>query len=706
MAPSRRGQLMRWALQLLALARYGLPVGASMCPGSVSVEGYGQSALTNAGSNVPGQDVGSLEIGADGSVVAHMDARVYFSDSCTEGSYDHTKYLGLKLLGKTLKFTTDISGAGCGCNAALYLVSMKQNPDISSCNDYYCDANKVCGVSCAEVDIMEANKRAWHSTLHSAQDHSGKGGGFGGGDGWNGPRDFNSQQYGPGGSCIDTSMPFDVAVSFPVDAGGRLQAMKVTLTQTGKSCPLDIDLNSYTGMAEIHDALDKGMTPIISYWKSGDMLWMDGKGADGQGPCAADSQHCGASVKFSGFKLEAMPGHPPLEPAPMPAAPPVVNPQPPVVSPVATLPPLVPVASTSRTHAQLPPVTQPPVASVTQPPLLRPKAPVVSPVATLPPLVPVVSTSRTHVQLPPVTQPPLASVTQPPLLRPQPPVVSPTATESPLVPVTSTSKTQGQPPPVTHPPVAEVTKPPLFSTSRWINSIRPSVVPVEPAATPSPQPAPAAPSQQCSAKNKDCRSTRCCKEPGMQCYQKNSWWASCKETCTPGIDPTDAPEFQQPWECKPLGQRAAGSPASGKHDEVVVTVRQGLVPQNTETGAEVTITVGGKKVRGTIVSVKRGAQATTASSPGAASGNSGACSTSVWGVVSLLLTLMVLAAVGLWAWRLRAGDVAPEWLKNLPIAAPEWLKSLPSSVTTPKRGTFDRLITRSPRQQGRQSLVR
>lgn len=536
-----------------------------------------------------------------------MNARVYFSDSCTQGSYDHTKYSGVQLLGKTFKFTTDISGAGCGCNAALYLTSLKQNSDISSCNDYYCDANKVCGVSCAEVDIMEASKRAWHSTLHSAHDHSGKGGGYGGGSGWNGPRDFNSQQYGPGGSCIDTSMPFDVSVSFPVDAGGQLQAMKVTLTQTGKSCPLNINLDSYDAMAEIHEALDKGMTPIISYWKSGDMLWMDGKGADGQGPCAVDSQRCGESVKFSGFKLEAMPGQPPLEPAPVTPA----GPSP--VAPGAAVP-------------QLPPL----------PPLV--------PIATVPPLVPVASTSRTQVPLPPVTQPQVISVTQPPLV----------------------------------------------SSNPWMNRIRPSTVPAGLPDVPA-LPAPAKPPQQCSAKNKDCRSTHCCAEPGMQCYQKNQYWASCKESCTPGIDPRDAPTFQVPWSCTPLGHRAASSPTSPKHDEVVVKVPQGSLPQNAETGTEVTLTINGKKVRAKIVSVKRGTQNTTASSSGAGSSASSTGSTTAWSVVSLLLTLMALAAVGLWAWRSHAGDVAPEWLKKFPSAGgatsalERWRRGAPQQLPSGRR---------------------
>merc|ERR1712217_795310 len=158
------------------------------------------------------------------------------------------------------RYTTDMSGAGCGCNAALYLTSLHQNSQISGCSDYYCDANNVCGQSCAEIDIQEANQAAWHSTLHTKTDHSGVGGGYGGGTSWNGPRNWNPSQYGPGASCIDTNAPFDVAVSFPVDGQGTMQAMQIELTQKGKGCPLQLNLGSYAGMGELSAALAAGMT--------------------------------------------------------------------------------------------------------------------------------------------------------------------------------------------------------------------------------------------------------------------------------------------------------------------------------------------------------------------------------------------------------------------------------------------------------------
>lgn len=249
---------------------------------------------------------GKSKVSVDGgSVIARFPSGAYFAEKCIPRVFRNTHYLALNLLGKTFRYTTNLAGAGCGCNVALYLVSMRQNNQPSNWGDYYCDANSVAGVACAEIDIQEANERSWHSTLHGRGDPHGLGSGYGGGGrSWSGPRDFSAAQYSPGSACVDTSKPFDVAVSFPVDAQGNLVSMEVVLSQRDRNCPVKFAVRGYSGNAELTEALRAGMTPVISYWSSDNMLWLDGVGADGKGPCRTDrASGCVGAVPFSNFSV-------------------------------------------------------------------------------------------------------------------------------------------------------------------------------------------------------------------------------------------------------------------------------------------------------------------------------------------------------------------------------------------------------------------
>jgi len=154
----------------------------------------------------------------------------------------------------------------------------------------------------------------WVSTLHAfasdlGADRQGIAHRYGG--------KFSDGKYGPGGDtrCIDTLRPVEVAVSFPVDDRGSLVAMEVTLSQAGRPCALSARLDSYNRwdvgakklvntMPSLTEALRSGMTPVISYWNSYNMGFMDGPGPDGKGPCAADApQACPESVRFYGFSI-------------------------------------------------------------------------------------------------------------------------------------------------------------------------------------------------------------------------------------------------------------------------------------------------------------------------------------------------------------------------------------------------------------------
>lgn len=77
----------------------------------------------------------------------------------------------------------------------------------------------------------------------------------------------------------------------------------------------------------------------------------------------------------------------------------------------------------------------------------------------------------------------------------------------------------------------------------------------EPAAGTAPEPCPEVPlppQVDCSEAGEDCSSTRCCTGAGQQCFRKNAYWAGCRASCTPGVDPADPPQYQSPWSCELL----------------------------------------------------------------------------------------------------------------------------------------------------------
>jgi len=298
----------------------GVLADVDTCPGSIDFGGVGTVAIVATQWNVKDDPAGKVEV-EDNKVIPNYLGRSYFADRCSPGQYNNREYLALQLLGRSMTFTVDLSEAGCGCNVALYLTSLHQNSGRSECKDFYCDANSVCGVACAEIDIMEANAFAFRTSLHSADDRWGLSLGYGGGGaGWNGARDWSMVQYGTDGECINTSKPFQVKSDFPINASGNLEAMVLTLFQSGQQCNLSLTLQGYdgnattskkgsrAGMLALEEALRAGMTPIASLWGADDMGWMDGEGEDHLGPCKSDSEmNCPQSVTMQDFYLEDLP---------------------------------------------------------------------------------------------------------------------------------------------------------------------------------------------------------------------------------------------------------------------------------------------------------------------------------------------------------------------------------------------------------------
>lgn len=280
-----------------------------MCRGQVDVAGYGNFSVVNALMSTPSQEAAPAVVEGRWAIVAPMNSRVYLADSCRADMQEvHSKYLHLKLLGRTLRYKVDVSGLGCGCDALVQLLPLRQNPWESLCHDYYCSASKICGVPCTEIQVQSANQYSWVTSIHTHDDVAGATGGYSGGTSWVGDRDWNGSHYGPGSECIDTSWPFEVAVSFPTASNGRLKYVKVQLSQG--NCVVHAKLDQYTfrgrdGLAEISAVLKAGVTPVISYWKSNKMLWLDGPGLDGQGPCIQDApQACPGSARIFGFAVE------------------------------------------------------------------------------------------------------------------------------------------------------------------------------------------------------------------------------------------------------------------------------------------------------------------------------------------------------------------------------------------------------------------
>jgi hypothetical protein len=114
----------------------------------------------------------------DGFKLPHS-GRTYLGTKDGNGGFSPDMFYSPNLLGGSINWDMDLSQAGCGCNAAFYMVSMpgynsSQQPDASQGGDYYCDANQVGGVWCPEMDIMEANTYAWHMTPHTCDSPQGK----------------------------------------------------------------------------------------------------------------------------------------------------------------------------------------------------------------------------------------------------------------------------------------------------------------------------------------------------------------------------------------------------------------------------------------------------------------------------------------------------------------------------------------------------
>lgn len=66
--------------------------------------------------------------------------------------------------------------------------------------------------------------------------------------------------------------------------------------------------------------------------------------------------------------------------------------------------------------------------------------------------------------------------------------------------------------------------------------------------------------KECSKHNENCQKSRCCVGVDALCYEKNSKYATCKTSCTPGKDSYDNNDT---WTCKELSARGHGLAVKG-----------------------------------------------------------------------------------------------------------------------------------------------
>ena len=198
--------------------------------------------------------------------------------------YTPSSFAGFTLLGKEFEYTVDRSTVGCSCNSALYTVSMPgydvdQQPDESSWGNYYCDANRVAGVWCPEMDISEANRFTMASVPHRCSDPHGlyypecdRAG--------CGTKVFEENEMAMGPSedfIIDTTKPYKHITAFETLADGKLSAIKNTLSQEDRSFEF-YACGNQEYLEDMTDYLANDMAIVFSQWGSdrNSMYWLDG----------------------------------------------------------------------------------------------------------------------------------------------------------------------------------------------------------------------------------------------------------------------------------------------------------------------------------------------------------------------------------------------------------------------------------------------
>jgi len=236
--------------------------GWDQCAGGLTFTENGVEKTAYIMNNPQDASRGSaIKINGDSLTLGH-GPRVYFGYQC-QRTITPGVFLKWNLVGQQLSYTVDLSNVGCACNAALYFVSMAAGLK-TKCDDYYCDANAVCGSNCAELDIQEGNTHAWATTAHNAYSADGDGKRAGG--------------YGPGKTIDPARGKIDVKIMFH-GSGSELSSMETTLSQSGgHQLTIKHEGNTQDMKNIAADMASEGMVPTLSHWGGAHktMDWLDG----------------------------------------------------------------------------------------------------------------------------------------------------------------------------------------------------------------------------------------------------------------------------------------------------------------------------------------------------------------------------------------------------------------------------------------------
>ena len=268
-------------------------------PTSVYIVSTASSTSTSSNPVIIGSDSKSFIMnGGYGIQIASAAATVYSADM----------FYNFSLLGKEFIYTVNRSAVGCSCNSALYFVSMPafgqdQNADSGKYGDYYCDANKVGGEYCPEMDVSEANKYTMATTPHKCTSSQGKHWWWcdGAGCGQN-VHNANPNAMCPGSNCtINTNNAYTHAIEFQ-ESNGQLSGIKNTLTQGSQSF-IYYSCTDSSYLQAMTDHLKNNMVLVMSQWGNTyqTMQWLDGM-TGCQGDCDLD----GASSTYSDIKINTL----------------------------------------------------------------------------------------------------------------------------------------------------------------------------------------------------------------------------------------------------------------------------------------------------------------------------------------------------------------------------------------------------------------